>query len=195
MHEPYPLPSLPWQTAEARGPGRHGGRPEHRGFYQFLHRPGHGIFGSFAADRAGNHDCRAHSQGNPGPPWFSALRRLGILDAFPQQRHFVRRREPTHPIGHADRLLADGRAVYSGRAFHWLAPAGQRQAAGHPEAAAGLGQHLDRGGARRRNHAGGGPYHRRGPRGRRSRGPDYLRRRRPDDYELPRIPDGPISQR
>ena len=63
---------------------------------------------------------------------------LQLPDPVPLQRHPVRRREPAHPAGHPDRLQPDGGAVYSGRALHRPAPAGQRQAAGHPQAACGI---------------------------------------------------------
>ena len=51
-------------------------------------------------------------------------------------RYTVRRREPAHPAGNADWLIADGRAVYPRRAVHRSAPARQRQAACDPGAAA-----------------------------------------------------------
>ena len=43
-------------------------------------------------------------------------------------RHALRRREPAHPSGHANRFQSHGRALYPGRAFHRPAPAGQRKA-------------------------------------------------------------------
>ena len=75
------------------------------------------------------------------PAGLPAKRGAGVPDPVPGRGHPVRRREPAHPPGHPDRLLPDGGAVHSGRALHRPAPAGQRQAAGHPEAPAGFGQH------------------------------------------------------
>ena len=56
-------------------------------------------------------------------------------------RDALRRREPAHPPGHADRLEPHGRAVYPGRAVHRPAPARQRQAARHPAPPARPRQH------------------------------------------------------
>ncbi len=60
--------------------------------------------------------------------------RLGFLqqrgprvpDALPRGGDAFRRREPAHPPRDADRLVADGRAVYPRRAEHRPAPARQR---------------------------------------------------------------------
>ena len=76
-----------------------------------------------------------------------------LSDALPLGGNPFRRREPAYPAGHPDRFVPDGRAVYSGRAVHRSAPAGQRQALGHAEAPAGFGQHPDRCRARRGHHA------------------------------------------
>ncbi len=64
-----------------------------------------------------------------------------LSDPQPPGGHPVRRREPAHSPGHADRLLPHGGPVHLGRALHRPAPAGQRHAAGDDEAPAGPGQH------------------------------------------------------
>ena len=100
---------------------------------------------------------------------FLVERGPGLSDAGAGGGDALRRRGAAHSAGDADRLSPDGRAVHSGRAVHRPAPAGQRQAAGDAEAAAGSGQHADRGGARRGHHVRGGLDRGRGPRGGRSR--------------------------
>ena len=57
---------------------------------------------------------------------------LQLSDAGPGRGHALRRREPAHPPGHADRLEPHGRALYPRRAVHRPAPARQRQAPRHP---------------------------------------------------------------
>ena len=91
-----------------------------------------------APDRAADADCRPDSQGDPLPAGLFTVRGAGVSDPCPQRRHPLRRREPENPSGYADWLQPDGRAVYSGRALHRIAPAGQRQAPGHALQASGI---------------------------------------------------------
>ena len=88
-----------------------------------------------------------------------------------------------------------GGAVYPGRAVHRPAPAGQRQAAGHPEAAAGPGQHPDRGGARRGHHARRRLPHRHRPRGRGPWRTGYGRRHAGGGHGQPQQPHRPVFKR
>ena len=114
-------------------------------------------------------DARPHPQGDQEPPWLPPECGAPVPDPEPGCRHPVRRREPAHPPGHPDRFLPHGGALYSGRAVHRPAPAGQRHAAGHHEAPARPGQHPAGGRARRGHHAGGRLYRGHRPRRRRSR--------------------------
>ena len=87
-------------------------------------------------------------RGNPFPAELSSQRRSGIPDPQPRSRYAIRRRKPAHSACHADRFLSDGGTLYSGRALHWSAPAGQRQAAPYSAPDGESGQYADCGGAR-----------------------------------------------
>ncbi len=64
------------------------------------------------ADGAAAADCRPHFEGNSFPAGLFEIRGSGLSDAGPQCRDTLRRREPAHPAGHADRQQPDGGAVY-----------------------------------------------------------------------------------
>ena len=160
------LPHLPGPAAEKGGAGRHRGRAEHRRILPQARDGRHHLRQRAHVDRDPGPDRPANSEGDPLPPGLFAERGSVLPDPEPAGRHPLRRREPAHPAGHADRLVPHGRAVYSGRAVHRPAPAGQRHAAGDPQAPAGSGQHPDRRGARRGYDAGRGLYHRHRPQGR-----------------------------
>ena len=81
--------------------------------------------------------------------------------------HALGRRGAADPAGHADRLLARGRALHPRRALDRAAPARQRAPDRHAGAAARPRQHGDRGRARRGHDARGRPSG--GPRPRRGR--------------------------
>ena len=68
-----------------------------------------------------------------GLPYLTLSRAAATLSGGEAQRN---------PAGDPDRLQPDGRPLYPGRALHRPAPAGQRQAHRHPQAAAGLGNTL-----------------------------------------------------
>ena len=70
---------------------------------------------------------------------------LELPDARARLRHALRRREPAHPPGLADRLGPDRRALCARRALDRPAPARQRAPARHAEAAARPRQHRARG--------------------------------------------------
>ena len=97
------------------------------------------------AQRAAERDRRARAEGNPRAAVVPARRRPQLPDAGARLRHAVRRREPAHPPGVADRLGPDRRALCAGRALDRPAPARQCAAAGNAEAAARPRQHRDRG--------------------------------------------------
>ena len=106
-------------------------------------------------------------------------RRLPVARA--RGGHAVRRRGAAHPAGHADRLVAGGRALHPRRALDRAAPARQRAADRHAGAAARPRQHRDRGRARRGHDA-----RRRPPRRPRARAPastaaSWWRRARPSE--------------
>ena len=81
----------------------------------------------------------------------------GLPVARARGGHAVGRRGAADPAGHADRLLARGRAVHPRRAVDRPAPARQRASDRHAGAAARPRQHRDRGGARRGHDARGRP--------------------------------------
>ena len=78
------------------------------------------------ADGAANADRGPNSERNSLPAGLFEVRGSRLSDAGPQRRDPLRRREPANPAGHPDRQQPDGGAVYSGRAVHRAAPAGQR---------------------------------------------------------------------
>ena len=97
------------------------------------------------AERAAERDRRARAQGDPRAPHLPGRRRPELPDPVALVRHAVRRREPAHPPGLADRLGSDRRALCAGRALDRPAPARQCAAAGDAEAAARPRQYRDRG--------------------------------------------------
>ena len=187
MYVPVPLPYLPGAQAEKGVPGRHRGRAGYRQLLPQERQRRPELHGAAGAESHPDHDRRPDRQGNQKPAGLSTLRGLAVPDPQPGGGDPVRRREPADPAGYPDRFLSHGGAVYPGRALHRSAPAGQRQAACHPEGAAGSGQHPAGGGARRGHHAGGGLYHRRGSRRRSSWRPDRGRRYPGGGHEHPRL--------
>ena len=119
--------------------------------------------------------------------------RLGFLQSVGLQYLTLSRAAATLSGGESQRIrLPDrqqphGGALYPGRALHRPAPAGQRQAAGHPQAPAGPGQHPAGGGARRGHHAGSRLYRGHRPRRRGPRGRSGGLRHRRGDHEHPRL--------
>ena len=163
------VPRLRRQAPAEGGPGRHGGGYQHRRLLPQVGERRPGLRGRPGAHPPEAPHRRPHPQGDQEPPWLPPECGAPVPDPEPGCRHPVRRREPAHPPGHPDRFLPHGGALYSGRAVHRPAPAGQRHAAGHHEAPARPGQHPAGGRARRGHHAGGRLYRGHRPRRRRSR--------------------------
>ena len=107
------------------------------------------VRGSPAPYRQGTGDRPPHPERDPGAAGIPDQRRAGLPDAGSDRRHAGGRGGAAHPSGDPDRQLADGRPLHPGRAQHRPAPAGQRPAAQHAEAAARPRQHRPGGGARR----------------------------------------------
>ncbi len=84
-----------------------------------------------AALAAGIYDRPADPEGAARPPALPDRRRTGLPGARPPSRDPLGRRGAAHPVGHPDRLAADGGAVHPGRALHRVAPARQRAADPH----------------------------------------------------------------
>ena len=189
-----PLPGLSEPPSEAGGTGGDGGRPVHLAGYGVAGRRGAGLLQQPDPDGDAAAHRRTDLEGDPLPVGLFAVRGPQLPDPVPLQRHPVRRREPAYPAGHADRQQLDGSAVYSGRALHRPAPAGQRQAAGHPLPPAGSGQHPHCGGARRGHHAGRRLSHRHRPRRRGPRRTGGGRRYAGGGHGQSRQSDGPVSQ-
>ena len=168
------MPGLSRAAPSPGSAGRHSGRAEHFQGVRTERYQGAGVFPLAGTDGKGTHDRRPDFEGDRRAAGLSGQRGSELPDPVPGGGHPVRRRGPAHSAGDPDRFQPDGRIVHSGRALHRPAPAGQRQAAQHPQADAGSGQHPDRGGARRGHHVrrrldcGRGP--RRGRSRRRDRG-------------------------
>ena len=120
-----------------------------------------GPAGAAHAQAAG--DRGADPEGDPRAAGLPRQCRPRLPDARPRQRHAVRRREPAHPPGLADRLGPDRRALRAGRAVDRPAPARQRPAARDAQEPARPRQHGDRGRARRGRDPRGRPSDRHGP--------------------------------
>ena len=149
-----PLRRLRRLPPEAPGAGGEDRRP--------AHRPGDGLLdprrqrlvrgAAGQAHAEAERDRHAHPEGDPRAPAVPGRRGPRLPHAVARLGHAVRRREPAHPAGLADRLRPHRRALRAGRALHRPAPARQRQAAGDAQAPARHRQHRDRGGARRGRH-------------------------------------------
>ena len=87
-----------------------------------------GNLGAFADRYA---DRRFHFKGNQGAALLPDGRRPGLSDALAQRGHAIGRGGAAHPPGDPDRLGADRRSVYFGRALHRASSARQRKTAFH----------------------------------------------------------------
>ena len=96
-----------------------------------------------------NEIARRDPQGDQRAARLPEQRRPRLSHARPHPRHALRRREPAHPPGLADRLGPDRRALRARRAVDRPAPARQRPAARDAEAPARPRQHRARRRARR----------------------------------------------
>ena len=102
-----------------------------------------------APERAREPDRPPGPQGDPGAARLPRGRRARLPDPRPRVRHAVRRRGAADPAGHADRLVADGRALHPRRAIDRPPPARQRPAHRDARPAARPRQHAPRRRARR----------------------------------------------
>ena len=141
------LRGLPRLPAQAGGAVRQDRRQAHRRNLGTVGAPRRRMVRDRAegAQRAAERDRGARAEGNPRAAVVPARCRPELPDAGARLRHAVRRREPAHPAGLADRLGPDRRALCAGRALDRPAPARQCAAAGNPEAAARPRQYRDRG--------------------------------------------------
>ena len=194
LPEQPPLRHLPRLPAEARGAGGQDRRPPRRRGRPHVDPRGAGLGrdGAREPDRAAKRDRPRDPQGDPRAARLPGQRRPRLPDAGAQRRHPLRRREPAHPAGLADRLRADRRALRARRAVDRPAPARQRPPADHAEEPARRRQHGDRRRARRGGDPRGRPRHRHRPRRRRARRRDHRRRAR-RRTSPPRPPPSPAS--
>ena len=105
-----------------------------------------------APQRQAERNRRPRAQGNPRAAAVPGRRRPRLSHALARLRHALRRREPAHSPGLADRQRPDRRALRARRALDRPAPARQCAPAGNPEAPARPRQHRHRGRARRGRH-------------------------------------------
>ena len=145
--------------------------------------------------RQAERNRRARAQGNPRAAEIFGRRRPRLSDAGPRLRHIVRRREPAHPAGLADRLRPHRRTLRPRRALDRPAPARQCAPAGNTQAASRPRQHRDRGRARRGRHPHRRPCARHRPRRRHPRRPHHRRRQRRRHYRRAQFMDRQISRR
>ena len=120
--------------------------------------------------------AEAAVRGNHHPPEVPGRRRHRLPHAGPPEPHAVRRRGAAHQPDHGAGHLAGEHAVRARRAQHRPAPARHEPHHRGDEAAARRRQHAGGGRARPGRDAGGRPHHRHGPRPRRARRPDRVRR-------------------
>ncbi len=112
------------QALESGEPVRHGRRDQYQRFVRKVRFRRAGFFQKSGAFRQGADHRSRDFKGNPFPVGLFKERGPGIPHSVPLLRHPFRRRKPAYPVGHPDRVLFDGGAVYSGRAQHRPAPAG-----------------------------------------------------------------------
>ena len=143
----HSLRGLPRLPAQAGSPVRQDRRQAYRRNLGTVSAPRRRMVRDRAggAQQAAERDRRAHPERDPRAAVVPARCRPELPDAGARLRHPVRRREPAHPAGLADRLRPDRRALCAGRALDRPAPARQCAAAGDAEAAARPRQYRDRG--------------------------------------------------
>ena len=195
VHGQRALPGVRRQAPAPGGPERHRGRAVHPGSRRDDGAQGPGLRGGPAADPQGGADRPPAAQGDHRAAELPGQRGSGLPDPRPQRGHPLRRRGPAHPPGHPDRLGTYRRALHSGRAVHRPAPVRQRKASEHAAQPARPGQHADRGGARRGNHAGGGLHRGHRPRRRRERRTGRGLRHPRGGHGEPRVPHRAVPLR
>ncbi len=149
------LPDLRRRAAQAREPRGAHPRPRDRGAVAPHHPGGPRLAGRARPARERGPDRRRAPQGDPQPAQVPPRRRARLPHPRPPRPVALRRREPAHPARLADGLRAHRRHLHPRRAVHRAAPARQRQAPRHAEAAARRRQLGHRGRARRGDHGGG----------------------------------------
>ena len=129
-----PLPDLRGAAAAAGGAGGEGARPVDRRAVAPVGRPScRACIAWLPLDKRERRDrrrrCCKEIHDRLASSTTSAL---GYLTLDRVGRHALRRREPAHPAGDADRQRADGRALRARRAVDRPAPARQRRACSPP---------------------------------------------------------------
>ena len=153
VHGRPALPGLPGSPAEAVDSGRARGRTQHLRDQPAVGGQADPLPERIGAQPSGGADRRPGAQGDSRAAELPRVGGRGLSQPASQRRLAVGRRGAAHPAGDSDRLQPGGRALHPRRALHRPAPA--RQPAPHrdPAAPARPGQHGDRRGARRGDHA------------------------------------------
>ena len=169
VHEHAAVPDLRWRAAQEGKPVRALQRQVDFGSDRDVDQAGARVLRRAQAERAGSRNRPPHSEGNSRAPEFSRRRRPRVPDARSPVGQPLRRRGPTHPSRHANRIEPRRRALHPRRAVDRTSSARQSAAARDAQAPQGTRQHRAGGRARSRDDARSRSSDRHGPGRRNSR--------------------------